>query len=59
MIDKVEGFYEKIVGDAGTLRNLFSKIPGLSGYMERGRRREADQLLRDTITGRLEEVRLA
>lgn len=58
MVDKVEGFYEKIVGDAGTLRNLLSKIPGLSGYMERGRRREADQLLRDTIAGRLEQVRL-
>lgn len=58
MVDKVEGFYEKIVGDAGSLRNLLSKIPGLSGYMERGRRREADQLLRDTITGRLEQVRL-
>lgn len=58
MVDKVEGFYEKIVGDTGRLRNLLSKIPGLSGYMERGRRREADQLLRDTITGRLEQVRL-
>ncbi len=59
MVEKVEGFYEKIVGDTGTLRNLLSKIPGLSGYMERGRRREADQLLRDTITGRLEQVRLS
>ncbi len=58
MVEKVEGFYESIVGDAGTLRNLLSKVPGLSGYMERGRRREADQLLRDTITGRLEQVRL-
>lgn len=59
MVEKVEGFYEKIVGDSGTLQNLLSKIPGLSGYMERGRRREADQLLRDTITGRLEQARLA
>lgn len=59
MVEKVEGFYEKIVGDTGGLRNLLSKIPGLSGYMERGRRREADQLLRDTITGRLEQARLS
>ncbi len=59
MVEKVEGFYEKIVGDSGTLRNLLGKIPGLSGYMERGRRREADQLLRDTITGRLEQARLS
>ena len=58
MVEQVEGFYDKIVGDSGALRNLLSKIPGLSGYMERGRRREADQLLRDTITGRLEQVRL-
>lgn len=58
MVDKVEGFYEKIVGDTGTLKNLLGKLPGLRGYMERGKRREADQLLRDTITGRLEQVRL-
>lgn len=58
MVEKVEGFYDKIVGDSGRLRNLLSKLPGLSGYMERGRRREADQLLRDTITGRLEQARL-
>lgn len=58
MDEKVEGFYEKIVGDAGTLRNLLGKIPGLSGYMERGRRREADQLLRETISSQLEQARL-
>ncbi len=58
MVDKVEGFYEKIVGDTGTLQNLLGKLPGLRGYMERGKRREADQLLRDTITGRLEQIRL-
>lgn len=58
MVDKVEGFYEQIVGGAGTLQNLLGKLPGLSGYMERGQRREADQLLRDTITGRLEQARL-
>ena len=37
MVEKIEGFYEKIVGDSSTLQNLLSKIPGLSGYMERGR----------------------
>lgn len=59
MMDKqVETFYEKIVGESTGLGNLLSKIPGLSGYMERGRRREADQLLRDTISGRLEQSRL-
>lgn len=58
MIDKVEGFYDKIVGDTGSLQGLLGKLPGLSGYMERGQRREADQLLRDTITGRMEQARL-
>lgn len=57
-MDKVTGFYEIIVGESTTLGNLLSKIPGLSGYMERGRRREADQLLRETISSRLQEVRL-
>lgn len=56
--EKVAGFYEQIVGDSTTLGSLLAKIPGLSGYMERGRRREADQLLRETISGRLSEVRL-
>lgn len=58
MMDKVAGFYEIIVGDSTALGNLLSKIPGLKGYMERGRRREADQLLRETIGARLAEVRL-
>lgn len=57
-MDKVTGFYEIIVGESTTLGNLLSKIPGLRGYMERGRRREADQLLRETIGDRLLEVRL-
>ena len=50
--------YETIVGESTSLGDLLSKIPGLSGYMERGRRREADQILRETIAGRLEQVRL-
>lgn len=59
MKDQVNDIYEKIAGEESTsLGNLLSKIPGLSGYMERGRRRDADQILRDTITERLEEIRL-
>lgn len=59
MKEQVSDIYEKIAGEEATsLGKLLSKIPGLSGYMERGRRRDADQILRDTITKRLEEVRL-
>lgn len=59
MKDYIADLYGKIAGEESSgLGNLLSKIPGLSGYMERGRRREADQILRDTIVARLEEVRL-
>lgn len=58
MKDQISDLYEKIKGEGGGLSNLLSKIPGIDGYMERGRRREADQLLRNTIADRLEEVRL-
>jgi hypothetical protein len=58
MNKQVEDLYEMIVGEGSTLGNLLAKIPGLRGYMERSRRREADQLLRETISARLEQVRL-
>jgi len=55
----VGDLYSQIAGEESTaLGDLLAKIPGLSGYMERGRRREADSILRDTIVGRLEQVRL-
>jgi hypothetical protein len=56
--DYVGDLYDKIASESTGLGDLLSKVPGLDGYMERGRRREADQLLRDTIAGRLEQVRL-
>ncbi len=58
MKDDVSNLYEKITGESTGLGKLLGKIPGLDGYMERGRRREADQLLRETISARLEETRL-
>lgn len=54
----VSDLYDKISSESTGLGDLLSKIPGLDGYMERGRRREADQLLRQTIADRLEDVRL-
>ena len=50
--------YKKIEGESSALGDLAGKIPGFSGYMERSRRREADQILRETIASRLEASRL-
>lgn len=59
MKDSISDLYQQIAGDESTtLGDLLSRIPGLSGYMERGRRRDADQILRQTIASRLEELRL-
>lgn len=51
LIDKMDAGRSKI-------GSILAKIPGFGGYMERNVRREADQLLRTTIGGRLEESRL-
>jgi hypothetical protein len=58
MDKQVEDLYGMIVEEGSTLGNLLAKVPGLRGYMERSRRREADQLLRETISDRLDQVRL-
>jgi hypothetical protein len=53
----IPDMYDKIESESTLLGKIASKIPGFSGYMERSRRREADQLLRQTISSRLEQVR--
>ena len=58
-MDKVTGFYEIIVGESTTLGNLLSKIPGLSGYMERGRRREAELSFRAEAQRQLTDAEFA
>lgn len=54
----VPDVYQTIEDESTFLGRLASKLPGFSGYMERSRRREADQILRDTIAARLEQTRL-
>lgn len=54
----VPDMYDKIEGESSGLGKLLSKIPGFDGYMERSRRREADQLLREVIASKLEQSRL-
>lgn len=58
MKNNVSDLFDKIQGESTGLGNLLSKVPGISGYMEKGRRREADQILRDTIAKRLDQSRL-
>lgn len=50
--------FQKIEDESTWLGRLARKIPGFSGYVERSRRREADQILRDTVTNHLEQTRL-
>ncbi len=58
MTDEVQNLYDMIGGERGPLSKLLSKIPGFRGYMEKESRRDADQLLRDTISDRLQQTRL-
>ncbi len=58
MKEQISDLFDKIQSESTGLGNLLNKIPGLDGYMERSRRREADQLLRKTIADRLEGSRL-
>ncbi len=58
MKEHVADLYDHIKGESRGLGRLLEKIPGISGYMEKGRRREADQILRETISSRLEASRL-
>ena len=39
------------------LEKVARKIPGFSGYLDKTERRKADQVVRETISARLEEVR--
>jgi hypothetical protein len=56
-IDDAGTLYEKVVEEGTGIGRLLAKIPGIGGYMDKSRRREADALLRRTIAGRLRESR--
>jgi len=47
--------YDEIVSNRGTMRNWMDKVPGLSGYMDRGDRRVADRLIREYVIKQLEQ----
>lgn len=58
MSDDVQDMYEQVTDERRLLGKLMNLIPGFRGYMEKKARREADQLLRETISARLEQSRL-
>lgn len=45
--------YNQIVNDRGSFERLLARLPGFRGYVEKGARREADRMLRDTIADAL------
>jgi len=47
--------FGKISSEMDPFKQILSKIPGFSGYMERQNRRDSDKLLRDTVAERFEE----
>lgn len=57
MSKKIDDLYKQIKRNANGIEAFLAKLPGLRGYMERQTRRDADQLLRETIVGRLQETR--
>mgnify|MGYP003617863639 FL=1 len=58
MMDEFQDLNEMIGDERRIFSKLLSKIPGFRGYMEKTSRRDADQLLRDTISGRMQQARL-
>jgi hypothetical protein len=47
--------YEEIKGDRGRIESFIGQVPGYKGYKEKEMRREADKILRDALSRRLEE----
>ncbi len=47
---------DKVINDQDILEKLGSKIPGISGYIERQNYRAADKLLRETIADHFEAI---
>lgn len=48
--------FDKVTGDQDFFKKIASKIPGFDGYIERSNRRAADQILRETVADRFEEL---
>ncbi len=51
----MDDLYSKIVGQRGSLENLFARLPGFRGYMEMSARRQADRMMREYVAGQLQQ----
>lgn len=51
----MDDLYTKIVNGHGGLEELFARIPGFRGYMEKTARRQADRLMREHVATKLRE----
>jgi hypothetical protein len=51
----MDEFFQKVTSQQDPFKKLASNIPGFGGYIERQNRRDADKLLRDTVSRRFEE----
>jgi hypothetical protein len=56
MGDQSDQIYGKVTDDMNFFEKIASKVPGFSGYVERGKRRDSDKLLRDMISLRFREM---
>ncbi|HVN54302.1 MAG TPA: hypothetical protein VMT46_08225 [Anaerolineaceae bacterium] len=48
--------FERVTADQDIFKQILSKVPGFSGYIERSNRRASDKLVRETIASRFEEI---
>jgi hypothetical protein len=48
--------YDKVTDHQDPLTKLLGKIPGFNGYIEKGKRRAADKLLREQIANKYTEL---
>jgi len=56
MGDLNDSILSNVTGDRDVFKQLASKIPGFSGYIERQTRRDSDKVLRDMIANRVRDL---
>jgi hypothetical protein len=47
--------FQKIAGNRNIIEKIVNFIPGFKGYMDRNSRRDADKLLRETVSSKMEQ----
>ena len=56
MGDMMDDMLGKVTSNLDIFKKIASKIPGFSGYVERQTRRDADKLVRETLSNRFREL---